>query len=935
MPFAHLQLRPEAKLINGIDDTVELPNVLKPGCWESDINRFFDLTFPTVALRKAIRTVTERFAQPMGAKGLFFIEKPYGTGKSHFLVTIQHVLSGETAAQQWLQKWPATELPLLPDDLIVYSHSFVEHSPLDLVNDVLLKWLGLPEQRDRMADVQLIDEMITNSPWLAGRRLVLILDELARWFSNLKAQAGGDSLVARAEAFIQAAGNYANRSDKLTLIVTALPGLLPSDVQAVIVRNAVQLEIRASDQLSVVLHRIFENYDPNNTPPSVAATVDAFRQAYGQAGLPTGEVDALCDDLLKSYPIHPDFAKLVLERFPKGSNFQNERGALNYIARVVSLAEDRQSLIVTPAQADVRDEVIRRKLGSVDASGTDLPKLAADDLGTMLNPSPLHDQVMATVVGFSLVSQRDPGATREDILRACVAPGVSTNDVLASLKTIAATEHVWPMQDRYLVRDRRNPANTVATQARRELQRNRKQYQDYLADTSIREVFGGTSLVYSDLAAFGQMLAAVSQTQNPYDVKFVICTRRLTPDERKAFFLARPNANLFVMLEPIDASYDPLNDDTLLFDVARTVAAGRLHSECREASLMVEATAYRKESEVASTQVRERLQGAYGRMLLWKTQPQIYDEIEIDTITLRGKKFTYDLALQELKGFEGDPETHRRDILTNMNRLTGQAIPVVEQVFRETLGLHVPVPKDVVGDTLIQMAKENEISLVHPNHTYCGADDDYGQLTRNQRIELGRCKVADPLPQQSSTVVHPPQGTGGATRSNTSSGGGISSSGSPPWVQGTIGFGTTTTSQQGSAGSSAGTSISGPGVTATPSSIVQPQAAIAVVENIPALPYTQFLAEIRSRVPVGSIVEHAEVSIEIQDTLQPVAAADWVTYAGTVDKPTDLDLAIKLTRHTPTAQPELEQWVASLPNVPNAEYRAFLKVLKPLGTGAQ
>lgn len=58
------------------------------------------------------------------------------------------------------------------------------------MNDILLPWPGLPTQPNRAVDVQSIEEAIANSPRLAGRRLVLILDELARWFSNLKGQTG-------------------------------------------------------------------------------------------------------------------------------------------------------------------------------------------------------------------------------------------------------------------------------------------------------------------------------------------------------------------------------------------------------------------------------------------------------------------------------------------------------------------------------------------------------------------------------------------------------------------------------------------------------------------------------------------------------------------------------------------------------------------------
>lgn len=913
MPFGHFRLRPEAKQINGIDDTVELPNIDKPSRWESDVDRFFNLTYPTNALRQTIGTVVDRFEQPAGAKGLFFIESAYGSGKSHVLLTLRHVLCGQPAAQRWIGRWPTDERPQgLPTNLLVYTHSFVEQSPADFVHDVLLPWLEIPQQPGRMVDVQLIEEAIDSSPMLAGRRLVLILDELARWFSNLRAQVGGEQLVARAEAFVQAAGNYANRSDKLTVVLSALPGHLPPDVQAVIVRNAVKLEIRASDQQSVILHRIFENYDPHAVHQDVRLTVESFRNAYTQAGLPTGEVSRLCDELLKTYPIHPDLMKLVVERFPKGSNFQNERGALNFVARVVSLADDRGAQIVTPAHVDVRDSVIRRKLRDVDTSGTDLPNIAFQDLDSLLTPDPLHDQVIAAVLVFSLVEQREPGATREDVLHACVRPGLVPNAILASLKTVGAAEHVWQLQDRHLIRDRRNPGNTVATQARRELQRNAKQFQDYIGQTSIREVFGGTPLVYDDLSSFEQRLAEIQSTLNSNDVKFVICTRRLKPDERQRFFQARPAANLFVMMEPTDASYDVLADDTLLFEAAKAIAANRLGEECRAANQISEVAAYRREYETAGAQIKERLQGAFGRMLLWKTQPVLYDEIEIDSIQLRGRKFSYDSALQELKGFAGDAETHRCDVLKHFDRLKAKSVTDVEQVFRDTLGMHVPMPKDVVGDTLIGMAKDHEISLEHPNHTYCGPDDDYGVLSRNQRLELARCKLSDPRPQQAPPSV-PPHRQANETAPVNATLGGTAPGVAPPTVSGLGGA----------------TPIPVP-ATQPPGSPAPAQSQPAVPETVGPLAHGLFLDAVQARLQNGALVEYAEVLIEIQDSLQPATAVDWEVFVGTVDKPTDIDLAIKLTRHVSMTASELDQWIAKIPVVPNAEFRAFLKVRRPL-----
>lgn len=343
------------------------------------------------------------------------------------------------------------------------------------------------------------------------------------------------------------------------------------------------------------------------------------------------------------------------------------------------------------------------------------------------------------------------------------------------------------------------------------------------------------------------------------------------------------------------------------------MVADRLARECQGAPS--EARPYKTENEEAIKQIKERIQGAYGRVCLWKTQPVVYDAIELDTIQLRGNKFSYEKALQELKGFAEDPETHRRDILNHLPNFRGQSVPDVEKAFRDTLGLHVPVPKDVVGDTLIGMAKEHEISLEHPNHTYCGPDDEYGVLTRNQRIDLGRCRVGDPRPQQAPPSVQPSSTAGGTAPAS-----GAAGTAAPATTQ--------PTSIQSGGGVPVGTvSAQTPGVST--SATTQP----ASPETIGPVGHGNLLGEVQSRVPVGATVEYAEVSIEAQDSLQPSGAQGWDSFAGSVDRPTDIDLGIKLSRHAPMTRAEVEQWVDGLPVVPNAEYRMFVRVRRPNGTG--
>jgi len=94
-----LQLRAEFQGKRAKGTAIELSNDSNTGATQIPANQFFEITYPTHDVMRALEAV-----KPTASKPVVLIGER-GLGKSHLLAVLFHVLSDSSSARSWLDRW--------------------------------------------------------------------------------------------------------------------------------------------------------------------------------------------------------------------------------------------------------------------------------------------------------------------------------------------------------------------------------------------------------------------------------------------------------------------------------------------------------------------------------------------------------------------------------------------------------------------------------------------------------------------------------------------------------------------------------------------------------------------------------------------------------------------------------------------------------------
>jgi hypothetical protein len=723
-----LEPRPEVLSEQGIEGIIDLANLdkAKKKTLESNPKRFFELTYPTADIRRVISLLDERFTKEGNTPGLFLFEGLKGTGKSHLLLLIYHLLNSPSEARKWLERYDMK--CSIPEGIISVVNKFTD-LPLRSIWDFMFERLGKKggSGREVQPGLKEMEEI------LGDNKVFLIFDELEQGIRVLR----DGPPKAQNIAFLQMLSEWGNRENKVTLFASIYsdqeePGSTFKRVPCCKVQFS-----QTEDRNKVVLHRLFSNYLDFDLKKA-----DGVIESYANAWRPhIKDLERYRVLMNDSYPFNSDVMELLLERVPARGGFQNVRGALGFLANMVKLTHQKVDLI-TASHASLFDKEVTTRLGDLDVSG-DLINKAKGNLDD-LKDQPFAEAIASATLLYTLTgSGKTVGASKEDLIRNVLSPGDDINDFEATLVGFQKlASNFWYGEGRYYFDPEENPDAKVEYRC---LSVDKEKAKVLLREIWRDEVFRETNcVIYSD----GQTTKGALSALDKGRLRFILAPRRLKPEERHDLYFGIEARNQVILMEPKDSAFDLNKNVDLLKWACRQLAAKELESFTSDADRKAN---YQKIFKEDRKYCIEAVRKAGLTFVHWEKfgTDSSEDKIEEETVSGSMKDDVQKLLSQNLFPIQFFEE-HLKGRITELNSKT---VKEIDQDYKGTLGFPVLVYPQYLTRALRNLSKDRMISISHTRGNFCGEDPPLSET------ELMDATVNPPIPNDvGKKVIAKPEG---------------------------------------------------------------------------------------------------------------------------------------------------------------------------------
>ncbi len=474
----------------------------------TDAETFFrEATFPTSGLKRTLQEVFGRMAGDDGCPAIHRLETSFGGGKTHSLIACVHVAKkGKELASLVSSFLPEKVLPaagevdlvgIAGDEIPVHKPQGTKLIPYTLWGEIawqiggkkLYDSLGEAATSYAAPGTHYFDQVF------AGRKILVLLDELAHYAARLEAaRPNGSEQLA---AFLMSLHNYARTHSGLAVILTLagaqdafsthtdrLKGLLSeargndieetealsilqrsvAGVQSVVARDSVTVVPVHGNEISRVLaKRLFLSIDDKGAKATAEQYRDLYRRNAAQLPDRAGREDFI-EAIASHYPFHPLFVEFLNKKMSTIENFQGTRGVLRVLSLAVRNIWERSQAIplIHTCHLNLRhDHTVNELIGRTGANDL-LAVLNADvggvqsadleggnsnaELADRANPHPqgfpMHELTWKTVFLHSLVGRNlglgSPlfGIAKADVLLEVAFPGLTPPQVEAALQEL-------------------------------------------------------------------------------------------------------------------------------------------------------------------------------------------------------------------------------------------------------------------------------------------------------------------------------------------------------------------------------------------------------------------------------------------------------------------------------------------------------------------
>ncbi len=435
-----------------------------------DPHEFFRRTYITSGLRDLLVGALQRVAGT-GGDPVVELQTNFGGGKTHSMLALYHLFSGvKTSSLEGIEpvlKDAGVEIAPKASRAVLVGTAM---SPGDVTikedgTEVRTLWgemawqlggaegYGIVAESDRMGTSPGSDDLA--ELFRAHSPCLILIDE---WVAYARQLLGKRDLPAgdfgAQDSFAQALTEAAKRAEG-TLVVASIPaskieiGGEAGERAVEVLKNVFERvgkpwrPATGDEGFEIVRRRLFEPISGKDQFASRDAVVTAFAKMYREAG---GDFPSECsegnykDELLSSYPIHPELFRRLYDDWSTLDRFQRTRGVLRLLAKVIHrLWEGQdQSLLILPSSVPMDDGAVKSELTryladewepiiSQEVDGPNSLPLQLDrDNPNLGRVSACRRVARALYVGTAPGAHtQNPGVGAERIRLACVQPGES------------------------------------------------------------------------------------------------------------------------------------------------------------------------------------------------------------------------------------------------------------------------------------------------------------------------------------------------------------------------------------------------------------------------------------------------------------------------------------------------------------------------------
>lgn len=549
---------------------------------ENSPEDFFRITYPSSALKRTLERINEKLSGTSNQGGVLLVG-PYGSGKTHGIISLYHIFKHPEIAKAWLRKWNIhIEAPADTKSAIVSTRRY----DVDLLWEPIFTLLGqkgiLPSVK-RFPTVDQIEEVVGDST------CAIFIDEIENWYGSFNPETQA-ALIERNETFLEHLLEVANDpGKKLFVFITSLEE--KEGLKKIFNRTKpIRIDVSAmEDREKIVLHRLFENTDERDLD-AVEKVANAYVDKYTDPIILDNPYQYR-QRMIQTYPFHPLLLDATTQVYEAATERQDIRGMMNVLADAVKDTHDKKDLILL---SDLDENAFRGiDLNLVEKYSYDLDRVK--DIS-------FSREILKSILIYTL-NEKTVGATEADILLSVFSPtqGHTLNGIVMDLENIYGKPHYLHKEDGiYLFK---HDLNIFALLEKERKKVSEDDVKRKVAEIVKKDVFENRVFIYD-----------FEEIPDDSKTKIVVTLESWGDEETlrsklNEFYKGRTWQNTYIIIFP---TVESILSFEIVEKTRRLIGAQKLQTqvEDKERKLQKLITDELKESS-------EKIKGLYGYMLRW------------------------------------------------------------------------------------------------------------------------------------------------------------------------------------------------------------------------------------------------------------------------------------------------------------------------------